>query len=72
MNKSPANKNTEALRRWRAKQKKRKNDRLRKSVKRSSNSEFRKRERETDRIRTAEWRGRDPEVKKKEREAIAD
>ena len=72
MNKSPANNNTEAVRRWRARQTKRKKDRLQKSVKRSSNSEFRKRERETDKIRTAEWRGRDPEVKKKEREAIAD
>ena len=72
MNKSPANNNTEAVRRWRARQTKRKKDRLQKSVKRSSNSEFRKRERETNRIRTAEWRCRDPEVKEKEREAIAD
>ena len=70
--KSPANKNTEAVRRCRARQDKRKKDRLKKAVKRSSNSEYRKREREADRIQTAERRGRDPDVKKKEREAIAD
>ena len=71
MNKSNANKNTEDAKKkgnWRALQKRRKKDQLRKSVQRSQDAELRKKELDDNRKRNAARRANNPDLREKELE----